>query len=172
VQFVAQLFGAAAGAGEWNGHGWGLFRQRRDHRSRGAHGDAELLCQGTKGAGRGIAESAQRGQQHMDPLIGFALPHAQQVPLYHLEGVGFVIGEQEEQPLFRCRQGAVLVDGKLAGGAGFAIEALRCYMRLKRRLEGRDELVKLVGGEACQIQELHGASLHVGQPYTGYVWCL
>ena len=38
-------------------------------------------------------------------------------------------------------------------------------MRLERRLEGRDQLLKLVEGQAGQIQELRGAGLHVGEPY-------
>ena len=51
--------------------------------------DAEPLGQGSQGAGRGIAKGAQRRQQHgqedMNPLIGFALAHAEQAPLHHLE---------------------------------------------------------------------------------------
>ena len=43
----------------------------------------------------------------MDPLIGFALDHAEQTPLHHLEGVGFEVGQDEQEPIFRCRQGAV-----------------------------------------------------------------
>ncbi len=43
--------------------------------------DTESLRQGREGAGRGIAEGAQRREQHrqqdMDPLIGFALDHAE-----------------------------------------------------------------------------------------------
>jgi hypothetical protein len=37
----------------------------------------------------------------MDPLVGFALAHAEQLPLDHLNGVGLQVGEQEEQPIFR-----------------------------------------------------------------------
>jgi hypothetical protein len=43
----------------------------------------------------------------VEPLIGFALTHAKQTPLHHLEGVGLERGEQEEQPLCRRRKGAV-----------------------------------------------------------------
>jgi hypothetical protein len=84
--------------------------------------------------------------------------------LHHLERIGFEIGEYEEQPIFRRRQGAVLVHGKLAGGPGFPIEAPRRHMRLKRRLEGRDQLLKLVKSHACEIQELHRARLQLGKP--------
>ena len=45
-------------------------------------------------------------------------------------------------------------------------------MRLESRLEGRDELPKLVERQTRQIQELCGAGLHVGELYTGHPWCL
>jgi hypothetical protein len=99
----------------------------------------------------------------MNPLIGFALAHAEQAPLDHLEAVGLEIGQEEEQAIFWCRQGAVLVDAKLTGGAGLPIEAPRGHMCLKCRLKGRDELLKFVEGQAGQIQELRRAVLHVGE---------
>jgi hypothetical protein len=100
----------------------------------------------------------------VDPLIGFALAHAKQPPLHHLERVSLEVGEQEEQPIFRRRQGAVLVYRKPAGGPGFPIEAPRGHMRLERRLEGRNQLLKLVEGQAGQIQELRGTGLHIDTP--------
>jgi hypothetical protein len=45
-------------------------------------------------------------------------------------------------------------------------------MRVKRRLEGQDQLVKLVEGQAGKIQKLRGASLYIGKANTGYWWCL
>ena len=159
--------GAAAGCGD---HGCRLLLQRRDDGGGVGLRDAEPLGQGRQGAGGGIAEGAQRrqqrGQEDVNPLIGFALAHAEQASLHHLEGVGLQVGEDEEQPIFRCRQGAVLVHGKLAGGPGFPIEAPRRHMRLERGLEGRDQLLKLVEGQAGEIQELRGAGLHVGEPYN------
>jgi len=44
----------------------------------------------------------------MNPLIGFALHHAEQPALHHLERIGLQVGEQEEQPILGCRQGTVL----------------------------------------------------------------
>jgi hypothetical protein len=105
----------------------------------------------------------------VDPLIGFALAHAKQPPLHHLEGVSLEVGEQEEQPVFWRRQGAVLVYGKPAGGPGFPIEAPRGHMRLERRLEGRDQGLKLLQGQAGEIQKFRGAGLHIGKPYTGHL---
>ena len=45
-------------------------------------------------------------------------------------------------------------------------------MRLERRLEGRDELLKLVEGQTGEIQELRGTGLQIGKPYTGHRGCL
>ena len=55
---------------------------------------------GRQGAGGGIAEGAQRReqrwQQGVDPRMGFALDHAEQTPVHHLEGVGLA-GDQDDQ---------------------------------------------------------------------------
>jgi len=64
-----------------------------------------------------------------------------------LEGVGLQGGEQEEPPVFRRRQGAVLIDGKLAGRPGLPIEAPRGHMRVACGLEGRDQGLKLLEGQ-------------------------
>jgi len=100
--------------------------------------------------------------------MGFALAHAEQAPLDHLEAVRFQIREQEEQPIFRHRQGAVFLHGKLAGRPRFPLEAPRGHMRVKRRLKGRDQLLKLVEGQAGAIQELRGTRRYIGKPYTGH----
>jgi hypothetical protein len=92
--------------------------------------------------------------------------------LHHLEAVRLQVGEQEKQPSFRCRQGAGLIDGKLAGGSGCPIEAPHGYMCVKRRLKGRDQLLKLVEGQAGHIQELRGAILHVGALEMRHGRCL
>jgi hypothetical protein len=43
---------------------------------------------------------------------------------------------------------------------------------LERRLEGRDEALKLVEGSAGEIEELCRAGLHIGELYLGHTWCL
>src|SRR5437868_9173764 len=45
-------------------------------------------------------------------------------------------------------------------------------MALERRLEGRDQLLKLVKRHACEIQELHRTGLQLGEPYTCHGSCL
>jgi hypothetical protein len=108
----------------------------------------------------------------VDPLIGFALTHAEQAPLHHLERIGLQVGEDEEQSIFWGRERTVLVHREPTGGAQFPIEAPHCKMRLERRLKGRDEELKLVERQAGEIEELCGASLHIGESGTGHLWCL
>jgi hypothetical protein len=98
--------------------------------------------------------------------MGFALAHAEQASLDDLEAVRLQVREQEEQPVFRRREGAVLIDGKLAGGAGFPIEAPRRHVGLERRLKGRNELLKLVEGQAGEIQKFRCTRLHIGKPWS------
>src|SRR6266568_1612961 len=104
--------------------------------------------------------------------MGFALAHAEQAPLDDLEAVRLQVREQEKQPVFWRRQGAVFVHGKLAGRPGFPIEAPGGHMCLKRRFKGRDELLELVERQAREIQELRGAGLQISEPYTSHGTCL
>ena len=73
---------------------------------------------GRRGEGR-----KQDRQEDVDPLIGFALAHAEQPSLDHLNRGGLQVSEQEEQPVFRRCQRAGPIDREPAGGSGFAIEA-------------------------------------------------
>src|SRR5262249_12146417 len=104
----------------------------------------------------------------MNPLMRFALPHAEQASLDDLERVRFQVDQDKQQPVFGCPQGAVLIDGKSACGARFPIEASRCQPCLERRLKGRDQLLKLVERQAGEIQELCGARLQIGEPQTNH----
>src|SRR5262245_20363584 len=45
-------------------------------------------------------------------------------------------------------------------------------MALERGLKGRDQLLKLVQGQAREIQERHRAGLQLGKPYTSHGSCL
>src|SRR5215831_16989676 len=108
----------------------------------------------------------------MNPLMRFALPHAEHASLDDLERRRFQVGENKQQPVFGCPQGTVSIDGKSACGARFAIKAPRRHPCVKRRLKGRDELLKLVEGHTGEIQELCGARLQIGEPYTSHESCL
>jgi hypothetical protein len=66
----------------------------------------------------------------------FALAHAQQAPLHHLEGIRFQGDQPEEQPIFRCSSKAGLVHRQPVGGPALPIEAPRRHRRLERGLEG------------------------------------
>src|SRR5690349_20986300 len=102
----------------------------------------------------------------MDPLVGLALAHAEQPALDHLDRGGLQVGEHKEQPLLRGCQRTAPIDGEPTGGSRFAIEAPRRHMLLERRLEGRDQDLKLLQGQAGEVQELRGAGLHVSEPYS------
>jgi hypothetical protein len=137
---------------------------RPAHLQRGNHGgclsrrDAEPLGQGGPGAGRGIAAGAQRGEQrgqeHVAPLIGCALDHAEQAPMHHLKRLGLEVGEKEEEPSVRRRQGAVCVHGTPARGPRLSIHAPRRHPSLEGSCAGWDQLRKLVERQAGQLQKL------------------
>src|SRR5712691_12035898 len=94
----------------------GFLLQRGNHNSGVSLRDTEPLGQCGEGAGGGIAKGAQRreegGEEDVDPLIGLALAHTEQAPVHHLKAVCLQVGEQEEQPIVRGRQGTVLIDSK------------------------------------------------------------
>jgi len=108
----------------------------------------------------------------VDPLIGFALDHAEQPSLDDLERVGFEIGQEEEQSVFWRRQRAVFVDGKAARSPRFPIHPPRGHTGLERGLEGRDQELKLLERQAGEIQQLRRAGLQVNVPYTSQRTCL
>jgi hypothetical protein len=87
----------------------------------------------------------------MHPLMGCALTHPESAALYYLEHRGFEVDQDEEQPIFRRRSGAVLVHGKPVGRLGFpsSCHALRCA--LERGRKGRGEERKLVKGQIGHI---------------------
>ena len=100
----------------------------------------------------------------MNPLMRFALPHAEQASLDDLERIRFQVGQNKQQPVFGSPQGTVLIDGKSACGARFPIEAPCRHPCLERGFKGRDRLLKLVEGQAGEIQELCRARLQIGEP--------
>ena len=95
----------------------------------------------------------------MDPLIGFALDHTEQASVHHLEGIGFEIDQNEQEAIFRCREGTVSVDAKPARSPRFPIHAPRCHTGVERGLEGWDQLLKLLERQAGEIEELQRAGL-------------
>ena len=95
--------------------------------------------------------------------MGFALHHPEQAPLHDLERIRFQVDQDKQEPIFRGRQGAVLVHGKAAHGPRLPIHAPRRHSGVERRLEGRDQLLKLVKRQAREIQELSRAGLQLGE---------
>jgi hypothetical protein len=62
----------------------------------------------------------------------------------HLKRAGFEGDQDEQKPIFWCRERTVFVDGKPASSPWLPIHPPRRHLRLERCLEGRDELLKLV----------------------------
>src|SRR5213595_3886892 len=51
--------------------------------------------------------------------MGFALAHAKQAPVHHLESIGFQGDQDEEQSIFGCRQGQLLYTANWRAVRGF-----------------------------------------------------
>jgi hypothetical protein len=90
-------------------------------------------------------------------LIRFALNHLEQAPLHDLERRRFQGDQDEQEPIFWCREGAVILDGTPTSGPWFPIHLPRRHMGLECLLEGRDQLLKLVESYAGEIAALHRA---------------
>ena len=74
--------------------------------------------------------------------------------MHHLECVGFEVDQDEQEPVFRCREGAAFVDGKPASSPRFPIHPPGRHPGVERGLERRDQLLKLVERQAGEIEEL------------------
>jgi hypothetical protein len=99
----------------------------------------------------------------MNPLMRFALAHPEQSPLHHLEGIGFQIDQDKQQPILGGRQRTVLVGRVPTSRATLPVKAPVGHMGLERGLKGRDQLLKFVHGETGQIEHLCRAGLQIGE---------
>jgi hypothetical protein len=72
----------------------------------------------------------------VNPLIGLALVHPEQPPLHHLEGIGFQVGQDKQEPILGRRQRTSLIGAIPAGRARLSIEAPLGHMGLERSLKG------------------------------------
>jgi hypothetical protein len=100
----------------------------------------------------------------VNPSIGFALNHPEQASLHDLARIRFQVDQDKQEPIFRCRQGAVLVHGEPAGRPRFPIYPPRRHPGVECRFEGRNQLLKLVKRHAREIQKLRRARLQLGKP--------
>jgi len=100
----------------------------------------------------------------MNPLMGLALAHPEESPLNDLQGIGFQVDQDKQQPILWGRQWTVLVGGVPAGRARLPIEAPLGHIGLVRGLKARHQLLKLLSCQAGQIQHFSRASLQIGEP--------
>ena len=124
-----------------------------------AFSKVRLVCEGAspRSLCHGLGRRVNNLIPPVNPLIRFALAHAEQASLHHLERVSLYIGQNKQKPVLWGRQGAVLIHAKLAGGPRFPIEAPGRHMGLEGRLKGRDQLLKFVKGH--QLREDVGPSV-------------
>ncbi len=100
----------------------------------------------------------------MKPLMGFALAHAEQPPLHYLKRIGLQVDQDKQQSVLGRGQGTVLVSRVPTGGAQSSIETPFSHMGLERGLKRRDQFLKLLHGEAGEIEHLCGSGLEIGEP--------
>jgi hypothetical protein len=100
----------------------------------------------------------------MKPLMGLALAHPKQPPLPHLQGIGFQVDQDTQQPILGGRQRTVRVGRIPPGRARLPIEAPRSHMSLERGLKGQDQLLKFLHRETGQIEHLCRTGLEIDEP--------
>jgi len=92
----------------------------------------------------------------MNPLRCLGLAHAEQAPMEHLNGMLLEGDQHEQQPIFRCRQGTVLI-GRVASRLPTpSMQGPFGHGAQKRRLKGEYQRRKLVHGQARQISQVGG----------------
>jgi hypothetical protein len=96
------------------------------------------------------------------PLIGLAVVQPEQPPLHDLEGRGFQVGQDQQQPILGCGQRTGLLGRVPAGRARLPSEAPPGHMGLKGGLNRRDQAPKRIQGQTSQIQHRERAGLEVG----------
>src|SRR5262245_40318991 len=82
------------------------------------------------------------------------------------------VDKDEQETIFRRREGAVVVPGQQARGQRFPIHPTRRHPSVERGLKGRDQLRKRVERQAGEIEEVQRAGLQRGEPYTSHGSCL
>jgi hypothetical protein len=99
----------------------------------------------------------------MNPLMGFALTHAEESSLHDLERIGLQIDEDKQEPILGRRQRAVAVGGVPTGGAWLSIETPCGQMGLEGGLKRGHSLPKLLQRETGQIEHLGRAALKINE---------
>ena len=153
-----------AKGGRWRSSGCSGWRACGSSRQQD---DERLALRVSRAAGPGPSENGRghrRGcavrstwAEDMNPLIRFALAHAEQASVHHLEGISLEVGEQEEQPVFRGGQGASHIDGEATGRPGFPSSCPAAICAWNAASKGGTRTSNSSEGQAGEIQELHGA---------------
>ena len=90
----------------------------------------------------------------MNPLGGFGLAHAKQVPMQQLRRVLLEIDENEQQPIFRGWQRTILLGGVASRQPTPPVQGPVGHVPQERLLERGDQRSKLIYGQACPIYDI------------------
>jgi len=104
----------------------------------------------------------------MHPLIGLALGHPEQPPRHDWQGRGVQVDQDTQHAILLRWQGTIVVGRLPAGGPRGPIDAPLGPRRLARCVKGRDQRLKLLHGEAGQIQHRRGVGLDRAAAYTSH----
>src|SRR5262249_16339386 len=94
----------------------------------------------------------------MNPLMRFALTHAEQASLDDLERIRFQVGQNKQQPVFGWPQGAVLIDGRVHPQLWRALSVWRTDQHRLCRIDGQSgDQQALLQEAADAVDETWGA---------------
>lgn len=100
-------------------------------------------------------------QEHMYPDVSFALGQSEGAPVQGLQGIVLQISQDEEQPILRGGQRAVLVGGVTSLGSWQSVQPPFRHMGLELLLEGLNQRPKLFHYQARHIKNHKGFGFDV-----------
>jgi hypothetical protein len=100
----------------------------------------------------------------MNPLRGLGLAHAEQAPMQQLRRILLEVDQHEQQSLFRGRQGTILI-GRIASHLPAPpVQGPVGHVPQEGLLKGGYQRVKLLHGQARQIEHVGRMGGTIGVP--------
>jgi hypothetical protein len=100
----------------------------------------------------------------MHPVIRLRLAHPEQAPMERLNSMLLEVDQHEQQPIFRCQEGAVLRGRVSSRPPAPSMKGPCGPVWQERRLKGGNQRLKLVHGQARQISHVSGVGWNVAIP--------
>lgn len=91
----------------------------------------------------------------MNPLRGLGLAHAEQAPMQQVRGMLLEADQDEQQPILRRGQRAVLIGRVASHLPAPPMQRPVGHVAQERRLKGGYQRRKLLHSQACQIVTVH-----------------